>query len=272
MSLLNNKTAIVTGASSGISRAVALNRAQKGAHVFLTGRDEGRLQEAMRTIQQKGGSASVDAFDLRDSDRLRAFVATAAKETGRLDIMVNAAGVDHPGAIADDGLTDWQDMFDINVIAMLTGSQAAIRAMRETKSQGHIVTISSGAGPAEGVRVYGGTKAAVNLLCQALRNELENEPIRIVNVMPGAVATNFGRNFGPEFINGVLNSFGLPADFKTGDVFPDSPPEALKDRGRVPFASQDDIVRAVLYAVTQPYEVNVSEILVEPRKAFPNHA
>ena len=266
MPLLDSKTAIITGASSGIGRAIALNLARDGAHVFLTGRDAERLEEAARTIRQEGGLASVEAFDLREFNRLQTFVTTTAKETGRLDIMVNAAGVDHPGTIADGGLTEWRDMFDINVIAMLVGSQAAIRAMRETKSQGHIVTISSQAS-----RVYGATKAAINSLCITLRNELEDEPIRVVNIMPGAVATNFGRNFGPEFVNGLLNSFGLPADFKTGDVLPDSTLEALNARATALFAAPDDIARAVLYAVTQSYDVNVSEILVGPRKAFPTH-
>ena len=179
MPLLNNKTAIVTGASSGIGRAIALNLARDGAHVFLTGRDPQRLEEAARAIRREGGLASIEA-----SDRLRTFVATTAKEKGRLGIMVNAAGVDHPSTIADGGLTEWRDMFDINVIAMLVGSQAATRAMRETKSHGHIVTISSYAGRGEGFRVYGATKAAVNSLCITLRNELEDGPIRVVNVCP----------------------------------------------------------------------------------------
>ena len=208
---------------------------------------------------------------MRESDRLSTFVATTAKQTGRLDIMVNAAGVDHPGTIADGGHTEWRDMFDINVIAMLVGSQAAIRAMRETRSQGHIVTILSYAGRGNGFRVYGATKAAISSLCITLRNELEDEPIRVVNIMPGAVATNFGRNFAPEFVNGVLKSVGLAADFKTGDVLPDPMLEALNARAAAVFAVPDDIARAVLYAVTQPYDVNVSEILVGPRKAFPIH-
>jgi NADP-dependent 3-hydroxy acid dehydrogenase YdfG len=162
-------------------------------------------------------------------------------------------------------------MFEINVMAMLVGSQAAIRAMRESKSQGHIVTISSYAGRGDGFRVYGATKAATNSLSITLRNELEDEPIRVVNVMPGAVATNFGRNFSPQFVNGLLKSFGLSADFKTGDVMPDSTLEALHARATAFFAAPDDIARAVLYAVTQPYDVNVSEIVVGPRKAFPKH-
>jgi NADP-dependent 3-hydroxy acid dehydrogenase YdfG len=271
VSLLNNKTAIVTGASSGIGRAIALNLAKSGAHVFLTGRDAERLEEAARTIRAQGGLASIEAFDLRESDRLRTFVTTTAKQAGRLDIMVNAAGVDYPGTIADGGLAEWRNMFDINVMAMLVGSQAAIRAMRETKSQGHIVAISSYAGRGDGFRVYGATKAAINSLCITLRNELEDEPIRVVNIMPGAVATNFGRNFGPEFVNGLLKSVGLAADFKTGDVLPDSTLEALNARATAVFAAPGDVARAVLYAVTQPYDVNVSEILVGPRKAFPKH-
>ncbi len=90
--------------------------------------------------------------------------------------------------------------------------------------------------------------------------------------MPGAVATNFGRNFSPEFANGLLKSFGLPANFNTGDILPASTLEALNARAAALFAAPDDIARAVLYAVTQPYDVNVAEILVGPRKAFPKHA
>ena len=271
MSLLENKTAIVTGATSGIGRAIALSLARDGAHVFLTGRDAERLEEAARMIRQEGGLASVEAFDLRESDRLQTFVAATAKEAGRLDIMVNAAGVDHPGTIADGGHTEWRDMFEINVIAMLVGSQAAIRAMRETRSQGHIVTILSYAGRGNGFRVYGATKAAINSLCITLRNELEDEPIRVVNIVPGAVATNLGRNFGSELVNRLLNSFGLPADFKTGDILSDSKLEALNGRATALFAAPDDIARAALYAVTQTYDVNVLEILVGPRKGFPEH-
>src|ERR1700730_1752392 len=110
-------------------------------------------------------------------------------------------------------------MFEINVIVMLVSGKSAIRAMRETRSQGHIVTILSYAGRGNGFRVYGATKAAISSLCITLRNELEDEPIRVVNIVPGAVALNFGHNFGPELVNRLLNSFGLPSDCKTGDIF-----------------------------------------------------
>jgi NADP-dependent 3-hydroxy acid dehydrogenase YdfG len=185
--------------------------------------------------------------------------------------MINAAGVDHPGTICDGELSHWRDMFETNVMAVLVGSRAAIRAMRETKSSGHIVTISSYAGRGDGFRVYGATKAAVNSICATLRTELADEPIRTTTIMPGAVATNFGRNFSPEFVNGLLRSFGVPSNFVTGDVLPDQTLEALNARAPEFFASPDDIARSVLFAVTQPYDVSVSEIVVGPRKAFPSH-
>ena len=256
-----------------MGRAIAKALAREGCHVFVTGRDTTRLNEVVASIERDGGRATSGAFDLCDSEKLEGFVANAARQTGRLDIMVNAAGVDHPGTIAEGRLAQWRDMLDTNVIAVLVGSQAAIRAMRETKSKGHIVTISSSAGRAvDGGRVYGASKEATNAICASLRKELEDEPIRAVTILPGAVSTNFGRNFPPQFVNRLLGSVGLPTDFKTGDVLADSTLEALNARASAVFASPDDIARAVVYAVSQPYDVSVSEVMVGPRKAFPSHA
>jgi NADP-dependent 3-hydroxy acid dehydrogenase YdfG len=163
-------------------------------------------------------------------------------------------------------------MFETNVIAVLAGSQAAIRAMRETGSKGHVVTISSYAGQGEGYHVYGATKAAVNSICKVLRQELEDEPIRAVTIMPGAVTTNFGRHFPPEFVNGMFKSVGVSTAFQTGDVLSDEMLKELQARASGVFASPDDIAQAVLYAVTQPHDLSVSEILVGPRKSFPSAA
>ena len=192
----------------------------------------------------------------------------AADQTGRLDILVNAAGVDYPGTIADGELAHWRQMIDTNVIAMLVGSQAATRAMRKTASAGYIVTISSYAGRGDGFRVYGATKAVVNSICTTLGRELENEAIRCVTIMPGAVATNFGRHFPPEFVNGLLKSAGIASDFETGDVLPDQTLEHLYARAPAIFASPDDIARSVLCAVTQPHDLGV---VVGPRESFPSH-
>lgn len=272
MPALQGTTAVVTGASSGIGRAIAEQLAAEGSHVFVNGRSIERLEALARTIESAGGTASVGAFDLTDSDRLQAFIADAADRTARLDIMVSAAGVDHPGSIEDGSLADWRDMFETNVMAMLVGSQAAVRAMRKTDSKGHIVTISSDAGTGEGFRVYGATKAAVNSIGKALRIELEDGPIRAVTIMPGAVATNFGRNHPPEFVNRLLNSVGIASDFKAGEVLSDQTLKTLNARAPAIFAAPDDIARALLYAVRQPQDLSVAEILVGPRKSFPQHA
>jgi NADP-dependent 3-hydroxy acid dehydrogenase YdfG len=269
---LQGKTAVVTGASSGIGKATACLLAEQGCHVFIAGRSTERLLEVARSIEDAGGQATVGAFDLHDYDKLQTFVAEAARQTGRLDIIVSAAGVHHPGTIADGTLADWRAMFETNVIAVLAGSQAAIRVMRETASNGHVVTISSYAGQGEGYHVYGATKAAVNSICKVLRKELENEPIRAVTIMPGAVATNFGRHYPPDFVNGMFKSVGIPTAFQTGDVLSDETLEDLKTRASAIFASPNDIARAVLYAVTQPHDLSVSEILVGPRKSFPGAA
>ena len=269
MPIFEQKVSVVTGASSGIGSAISQALAREGGHVCLTGRDSQRLQEVASSIKQQGGSATFAAFDLKDSARLRTFITDVAQQHGRLDILVNAAGVDHPGTVADGNETDWRDMFDINVLAMLAGSQAAIHAMRETQSAGHIVTISSYAGRGEGFRVYGATKAAVNSICRSLMMELEDDHIRVVNILPGgAIATNFGRTHPPEFVNHLLDAFGVPAHVERGGILPPSALDALSQSPY--FASADDIARAVIYAVSQPQDVSVSEMVVGPRKSLPH--
>ncbi len=268
MPVLEHKVSVVTGASSGVGSAIAQALAREGCSVCLTGRDDRRLEEVASSIKQQGGNATFAAFDLKDSARLRAFISDAAHTHGRLDILVNAAGVDHPGTIADSHEAEWREMFEVNVLAMLAGSQAAIAAMRTTNSAGHLVTISSYAGRGEGFRVYGATKAAVNSLGRSLTMELEDDQIRAVTILPGAMATNFGRTHPPEYINQLLGAFGLPAHFERGEILPASTLDALSQSPY--FASADDIARAVLYAVSQPQDVSVSEIVVGPRKSFPH--
>src|SRR5882762_1748932 len=99
MVALSGKTSVITGASSGIGKATACLLAEEGSHVFIAGRSIERLKEVARSIEDGGGKATIGAFDLHDYDALQAFVAEAAEQTGRLDIIVNAAGVHHPGTI-----------------------------------------------------------------------------------------------------------------------------------------------------------------------------
>jgi NADP-dependent 3-hydroxy acid dehydrogenase YdfG len=266
---LRGSTAIVTGASSGIGEAIAVALAAEGAHVYLAGRTQAPMQAAAKRIEETGGRASVVSLDVRDAAEVEALAARAVKETGRLDVFVNNAGLSHPGTIADGDPDQWREMLEVNVIALLVGAKAAIRCMRACGAKGHIVNVSSIAGRREDAGVYGATKAAVNTISATLRKELEDDTIRVVNVLPGAVATNFARNFDPAFVQGFARSVGLEASFRKGEHMPPELIRTLQERAARTLAAPEDVARAVVFAVTQPIELNIAEIVVRPQKGLP---
>jgi NADP-dependent 3-hydroxy acid dehydrogenase YdfG len=261
---LAGKTAVVTGASSGIGRAIARQLGAAGAHVTLGGRTREAMEETAREIEKAGGGARVVVLDVRDPGQVRALVDGAVEATGRLDVMVNNAGVSYPGKIAEGDPEEWRAMLETNVLALLVGSQAAIRAMRACGAQGHVVNISSIAAQRNDSGVYGATKHAVNCIHHTLRGELENDTIRVVNVMPGAIATNFARNFDPAFVAGFVKATGVEIEVRKGERLPDEVVEKLQPALRQVLGNAEDVAKAVLYAVTQPIEVNVAEIVVRP--------
>jgi len=263
---LTGKTAVVTGASSGIGRAIAERLGSAGAHVYLAGRTTSAMDASKAIIEANGGHATPVVTDVRDTAQVQALVERAAEETGRLDIMVNNAGVSHPSTIIDADPAEWREMFETNVIALLAGCQAAVRAMRKTGAQGHIVNISSVAARRPDSGVYGATKHAVNCISATLRNELEGDSIRVVTIMPGAIATNFGRNFDPAVIAPLVRVSGVEVELKRGERLPDEVFEKMPAAMRQTLGSPDDVANAVLYAVSQPIDVNVSEIVVRPPK------
>jgi NADP-dependent 3-hydroxy acid dehydrogenase YdfG len=211
MGMLDGKTAIVTGASSGIGRAIAIRLGEAGAHVFLAGRRADSLNDTAANVRGAGGAATAVAANLREPREVQRLVDHAVDTTGRLDVMVNNAGVSFRGPIADGDPEAWREMLEINVLALAVGSQAAIRAMRRCGAEGHIVNVSSSAARREGSGVYGATKAAVNAIATSLRQELENDTIRVVNVIPGPTATNLARNH-PEVLRGVARAAGTDLD------------------------------------------------------------
>jgi len=264
---LAGKTAIVTGASSGIGAAIAAQLGAAGAHVTLSGRTARAMEETARAIEKSGGTARVVVQDVRQVAAVRELVDGAVAETGRLDIMVNNAGVSHPGKIADADPEEWRTMLETNVLALLVGSQAAIRAMRACKAHGRIVNISSIAAQRRDSGVYGATKHAVNCISATLRAELEDDTIRVVNVMPGAIATNFARNFDPAFLEGFAKMTGVTGvEIKKGERLPDEVIEKLQPLLPQVLCSADDVARAVLFAVTQPITVDIADIVVRPPK------
>lgn len=234
--------------------------------MYLVGRTAEAMEESRARIEEAGGKAEVVALDVRDTDALNALIDRAADDTGRLDVMVNNAGLSHPGTIVDGEVEHWREMFEVNVIALLAGCQAAIRAMRRTGNGGHIVNVSSVAALRRESGVYGSTKHAVNAISHTLRQELEDENIRVVCVMPGAVATNFARNFDPEFIKGLGALVGQDIDWEKGDRLPDDVVAAAQAAMEQVLATPEDVAEAVLYAVGAPLRVNIAEVVVRPAK------
>jgi NADP-dependent 3-hydroxy acid dehydrogenase YdfG len=263
---LTGKTAVVTGASSGIGRAIAEKLGAAGANVYLAGRTRDAMETSKARIESAGGRATVVVAELRDVAQVRALVERSTSETGRLDIMVNNAGVSYPSAIIEGDPEQWRAMLETNVLGLLAGCQAAIRAMRQCRAQGHIVNISSSAALRSDSGVYGATKHAVNCISNSLRRELEEDSIRIVNIMPGAIATNFGRNYDPAVIANLVGAAGLKLDLKRGERLPDEVFDKLQPLMRQILGSADDVADAVLYAVTQPIHVNIAEMVVRPPK------
>ena len=265
MGVFTGKTAVVTGASSGIGRAVALRLGEAGAHVFAAGRRADALAGTVAAVAGGGGVATAVAADLRDPGAVQGLVDRAMADTGRLDVMVNNAGVSFRGPLADGDPEAWREMLEVNVLALAVGSRAAVRAMRACGAQGHIVNVSSSATRLVAPGFYGATKLAVSAITASLRQELENDTIRVVTVIPGRTATNLARHQ-PDRLRVLAASLGEELGPPSGGLFP---PQAL-DRAAAAagpvLASADDVARAVLFAITQPIELSISEIAVGPAR------
>jgi NADP-dependent 3-hydroxy acid dehydrogenase YdfG len=266
---LAGRTAVVTGASSGIGRAIAETLGGAGAHVVLGGRTNEAMQESITRITAAGGTAEAHVHDVRDVAQARALIDAAVSATGRLDIMVNNAGVSYPEPIVDADPEHWRVMLETNILALLVGSQAAVHAMRACNAEGHIVNISSVASlnPASGV--YGATKHAVNCINESLRRELLDEPIKVVTIMPGAIATSFARNFDPAVLELMVSSMGgdaEPAQFTPGDRLADDVLAQAQQSMSEHLCAPEDVAEAVLWAITRPAGVHLASLVVRPKK------
>lgn len=264
---LKGQTAVVTGASSGIGRAIAERLGASGAHVVLSGRTESAMKESADKIVAAGGQATIDVGDVRDPATVQRLVDRAVTIDGRLDIFVNNAGYSVLGPVLDGDVDSWRAMLETNVLALLVGCQAAVRAMRATGNPGHIVNTSSIAALSPDSGVYGATKHAVNVITNTLRAELDNDPIQISSVMPGLVATNLGRE-NPEIVAGIVAMSGIEHDIKKGERLPDAVLEGGQALLGDFIIKPDDIADAVMYLLGVPSSVDVTEIVVRPNKHF----
>lgn len=263
---LKGRTAVVTGASSGIGRAVAEGLGAAGAHVVLGGRTADALDRVAATIGDAGGSAHAVVGDIRAPEAAAELVDAAVTDTGRLDVLVNSAGLAHLGPIVGAEPDHWRTMLETNVLALLAVTSAAVQTMRTHGEGGHVVNISSSSALRPDTGVYGATKHAVNVIGETLRQELAGEPIQVVTIMPGATMTNFGRHLDPELMQGFVAMAGTEHPFVPGEHLPDdllvAGRELLKDQ----FVAPDDVADAVLYAITRPAHVHLVELVVRPNR------
>ncbi len=241
---LEGKAAVITGASSGIGRAVARALAAEGAAVVLAARRRDRLEDDARRLQAAGAQAVAVPTDVTSLGDMQALVARAVDAFGRVDIFVNNAGIMPLSPLAEARVEDWTRMVDVNVNGVLHGIGAVLPHMLERES-GHIVNVGSIAGrrPFPGGTVYAATKFAVRCLSWGLHLELGAERgIRTTDIQPGYVDT--------ELISTMPDAAAR-----------DAWAERWSDKRAL---QADDVANAVLYAVTAPPHVAVSEVLVRP--------
>jgi NADP-dependent 3-hydroxy acid dehydrogenase YdfG len=241
---LDGTVALVTGASSGIGEATARALAARGAAVALVARRRDRLEALAADLE----SALVIEADVTDREQATAAVETAARELGRLDTLINNAGVMLLGPIVDAPVEEWDRMIDINLKGLLYVAHAALphllaAAQTEPRRVADLVNVSSVAGRVarQGNGVYAATKWGVNAFTEALRQEVTERHVRVSVIEPGATSTELSSHLRPEIAEQAMRRFeGV---------------ERLE---------ADDIAEAIDFIVTRPRRVAVNELLVRP--------
>lgn len=268
MGKLDGKTALVTGASSGIGLAIAKALAGEGAAVVLTGRTMGPMEEAAKAINANGGKAIAKKLDVTDEKAFGKVVDGAVSEFGKLDIMVNNAGYNPFDTVINGGdYARWKETLEVNVLGFALGMREAVRVMKG--KGGHIVNITSVAAryaePED--PMYAASKHAAGALSESIRLALAGQPIRVTAIMPGAVATNLIRSMPPETVKGIAKMMGIDLDaagWKPGEHFPPELTEKALAAMRNMVMSPQDIADATLYALCAPPTVQISEIMIRP--------
>lgn len=235
-----NKVVLITGASSGIGEATALHLAERGCTLVLGARRVDRLQGVVERIRAGGGTAAAHALDVTDLDDVRRFVDATRAEFGRVDVLVNNAGVMPLSPLAAGKVDEWNRMIDVNVRGLLHGITASLPVF-EAQQEGHIVTVASiGAHEVSPTAaVYCGTKYAAWAITEGLR--LESEPwLRVSTITPGVVESELAETITDNTAREAMVAYRANA---------------------IPASA---IARAIAFAVEQPSDVDVNEIVVRP--------
>src|ERR1700750_3280491 len=242
ISNITDKVVVITGASSGVGESTARLLAEKGAKVALGARRKDRIDALVREITDKGGSALGFKTDVTMRGDVEALIKGAVDTHGRIDAIVNNSGIMPIAPMAALKVEEWDQMIDVNIKGLLYGVAAVLPIMQKQKL-GHIINIASVAGFkvfAPGGTVYSATKFAVRALTEGLRMEHKADNIRCTIISPAAVATEL-----PESSAEQPTRKNLRAFYKTA----------------IP---ADSIARAIAYAIEQPAEVEIGEVVIRP--------
>jgi NADP-dependent 3-hydroxy acid dehydrogenase YdfG len=235
---------VITGASSGLGEATARLLSAQGASVVLGARRQDRIQSLAHELTGAGGKAIAITTDVTDRGQVKKLVDTAAQTHGRVDVMINNAGVMPQAPLDRFKLDEWDRMIDVNLKGVLYGIAAALPYMQQQKS-GHFINVSSVAGHkvGPGFAVYAATKFAVRALSEGLRQEVKPYNIRTTVISPGAVATELPDSItDPDTATRVRNFYAAAA---------------------IP---ADSFARRVAFAISQPEDVDINEILFRPTR------
>ncbi|PXX92455.1 oxidoreductase [Marinobacter vulgaris] len=237
---INQKVVIITGASSGLGEATARRLAGRGAKLVLGARREDRLKALTEELKAQGAEVTWQTTDVTERKQVEALAAVAKDTFGRIDVLINNAGLMPLAPLDALKVDEWEQMVDVNIKGVMYGIAAVLPTMREQHS-GHVINLSSVAGHKvfPGAAVYCATKYAVKALSEGLRMEAGDE-IRSTNISPGAIATE-------------LTSTITDPDAK----------KAADDLYEVAIDS-DAVARAIVYAIEQPADVDINEIILRP--------
>ena len=236
-----NKTILITGATSGIGLACARKFAENGDRLILTGRNESRLAEIRRELTNKDTEVLTLTFDVRDREKAEKYLSGLPFEWQQIDVLVNNAGLALGLEPEYEGSPDdWETMIDTNIKGLLTMTRLVVPGMVK-RGQGHIINIGSVAGDAAyaGGNVYCATKAAVKALSDGLRIDVANTAVRVTNLKPGLVETNFSN---VRFHGDTDRAAGVY-------------------KGIQPLTG-DDIADVAVFAANAPAHVQIAEVLI----------
>jgi NADP-dependent 3-hydroxy acid dehydrogenase YdfG len=241
---LKDKVAVVTGASSGIGEAIAHALAKEGAEVALLARREDKLKEVSKEVQLRSGKEPLVAVtDVSDPKSVQKAIDQVKAKLGRIDILINNAGVMYLGSIAEANIADWRKMVDINLMGLMYCTHAVLPLMKQLGG-GDIINLSSVSGRVVSARsaVYSATKFAVNGFSEGLRQEVHKDRIRVTVIEPGAVATELTEHIPDKSVKDAVKSWVASMT-------------ALEAA---------DIANAVIFAVSQPWHVSLNELMLRP--------